>query len=320
MRESLHLNPASGLRYSNLVNSYISLNLLAEARATAEQAEAKKLDSPVLHSSMYQLAFLQNDAPEMARQLAWSAGKAGIEDVLLSSEANTAAYFGRLRKAREFTLRAVQSAQRSDEKETAAGYEANLAWTEADVGNSERARQNAAAALSRASNRSVRFTAAMALARAGDSTRAERIADELAKKLPDDTLVTQMEVPIIRGAIEIDRHRPLKAIAVLQAVSPYELGNVDSLYSAYLRGSANLLLHRGSEAAAEFQKILGHFGVVQNGEHGALAHLGLARAYVLSGDTAKARNKYQDFLALWKDADPDIPILKQANTEYAKLQ
>jgi len=320
MREALRLNPASGLRYSNLANSYLRLNRPEEARAVAEEAHAKNLDSETLRETLYQLAFLQNDAAGMAQQFAWSTGKPGVEDVFLSNEANTTIYFGRLGRARELMIRAVESALRSDEKETAAGYEAALAWTEADFGNSERARQRAATALSRVSNHDVQFMAAMALARAGDSMRAARIADELAKQFPQDTLTNYVEVPTVHGAIEINRYKPSTAIDSLQAASTYELGWVDSLCSAFLRGQAYLLLRQGGLAALEFQKILDHRSIVQNGRHGALAHLGLARAYALQGETAKARAKYQDFLTLWKDADPDIPILKQAKAEYARLQ
>jgi eukaryotic-like serine/threonine-protein kinase len=318
--EAVHLNPDYAIGYAAVVTDYVFLNRLNEAKATYEQALALKLEFPYLHLARYGVAFLQDDAPEMQRQVAWAMGKPGVEDIFLGYQSSTEAYFGHMGKAREFSRRAVDSAQRSDERETAAGYEIGAANTEADYGNSERARQGVAVALSLAPTRDVQAGAAMVLARAGDSVRAEKMTDQLAKQFPQSTIINSIAVPTLRAAIEINRKNPPKAIEFLQTVAPYELGRVDYLYSAYLRGLAYLLLRQGNEAAAEFQRILDHRSIVQNNAQGALAHLGLARAYALVGDTAKARVAYQDFFTLWKDADPDIPILREAKAEYAKLK
>jgi serine/threonine protein kinase/predicted Zn-dependent protease len=322
-REALRLDPAKVVIYANLVAAYLRLNRLEEARATAEEAQAKKLDSVYLRFYRYQLAFLQNDAAGMAQQVAWAAGKPGVEDVLLFFEADTAAYSGRLAKARELSRQAVASAERAEEKETAAGYEAEAALREAVFGNAVEARQRAAAALGLSTGRDVQYGAALALALAGDVARTQALADDLGKRSPEDTIVQFNYLPTLRAQLALDRNDVSKAIEALQTASPYELGNVGNdvaLYPVYVRGTAYLAAHQGSEAAAEFQKILDHRGVVWNEPIGALAHLGLARAYALQGETTRARTAYQDFLTLWKDADPDIPILREAKSEFAKLQ
>jgi tetratricopeptide (TPR) repeat protein len=325
-RETLRLD-ASGVSYAYLVYPYLNLNRLDEARAIAEEAQAKKLDSPLLRGALYLLAFLQNDAAGMAQQLAWSAGKPGIEEVLLSYEADTVAYSGRLGKAREFSRRAVASAERAEEKETAAGYEAEAALREALFGNATEARQRAASALALSAGRDVQYGAALALALAGDASRAQALADDLGKHFPEDTVVQFNYLPTLHAQLALRRNDSSKAITDLQSASPYELGSPISggafspaLYPVYVRGEAYLAEHQGSEAAAEFQKILDQRGVVLNEPIGALAHLGLARAYVTQGDSSKARAAYQDFFTLWKDADAGIPVLQQAKAEYAKLQ
>jgi eukaryotic-like serine/threonine-protein kinase len=256
------------------------------------------------------------------KQVAWAEGKPGVEDVLLASEADTVAYFGRLGKAREFSRQAVASAERTGEKETAAGYEAGAALREALFGNVAEARGRAAAALALSTGRDVQYGAALALVFAGNAGQAEKLSEDLAKRFPEDTIVQFSYLPTIHAQLALSRNEATKAIDALQAAAPYELGDVSSfgLYPIYLRGQTYLAAHRGGAAAAEFQKILNHRGVVVNGLTGALAYLGLSRAYAFQGDTAKARIAYQDFLALWKDADPDIPILMQAKAEYAKLQ
>jgi serine/threonine protein kinase/Flp pilus assembly protein TadD len=318
-REALRLNPASGLWYANLASQYLCLNRLDEARTTAEEARAKNLDSASLRSALYDLAFLQNDVAGMAQQVAWSMGKAGAEDGLLDSEAHTAGYFGRLGKAREFSRQAVASAERAEGKETAANYEADAALREALFGNAAQARQLVAAALAISNGRYVQYVAALALALAGDASRAQTLADDLGKRFAENTIVRFGYLPTIHARLALSRNDSSKAIEALQAAASYELGSA-ALYPAYVRGEAYLAARQGSEAAAEFQKILDHRGIVVNEPIGALAHLGLARAYGLQGDTAKARATYQDFFTLWKDADSDIPILKQAKAEYAKLQ
>jgi predicted Zn-dependent protease/predicted Ser/Thr protein kinase len=320
-RETFRLDP-SGLNYLNLVDSYLELNRLDEARATAEEAQAKNLDSPYLHLNLYQLAFVQNDAAGMAKQVTWSAGRPGVEDALLALEANTAAYFGRLGQARELSRQAVASAERADEKETAAGYEAKAALREAIFGNVVEARSRASAALALSEGQSVQYGAALALALVGDAVRAQALADDLGKRFQEDTLVQFNYLPTLRARLALNRNDYLKAIETLQAATPYELGNVDcgTAYPVYIRGEVYLAGHQGSEAAGEFKKILNHRGVIINEPIGALAHLGLARAYALQGDNAQALTAYEDFLTLWKDADPDIPIYRAVKAEFAKLR
>ena len=326
MREALRLD-AGGINYTNLASSYLYLNRLEEARATAEEAQAKKLDSPSLRFVLYQLAFLQNDAAGMEQQVTWSGGKPGVEDVLQFFAADTAAYSGRLRKARDLSRRAVASAERTEQKETAAGYEAEAALREALFGNADAARQNAAAAVALApGSRDAEAQAALSYALAGDATHAQSLADDLAKRFPQDTVVQSVWLPTVRAQIEISRKNPARSIELLQAAAPYELGMLSwsainsCLYPVYVRAEAYLSAQQGQLAATEFQKILDHRGLLWNCATGALAHLGLARAYVLQGDTVKAKSAYQDFLALWKGADPDIPILVAAKSEYAKLK
>jgi eukaryotic-like serine/threonine-protein kinase len=300
----------------------LRLNRLEEARATLEEAEKEKLKYPTLHRRLYLLAFLQNDAVGMAQQVAWAAGRPGVEESFLEYEADTAGYFGRLANSRAFSSRAVASAEREGEKETAASYEADEALREALFRNSTNARRGAASAFGLSKSRDVQYVVAMALALAGDWERAQSLADDLDKRFPEDTVVQFKYLPTLHAQVALVRNDASKAIQSLQAATPYELGDVGagSLYPPYVRGEAYLAAHQGSEAAAEFQKILDHRGIVLNESIGALAHLQIGRACAMQGDTAKAKSAYQDFLTLWKDADPDIPILKQAKAEYAKLQ
>jgi len=320
-REALRLEPNTWANYANLADYFVSLNRLDEAEAVFKQAEERNLESADLLDGRYQVAFLKDDVSQMERLMANAAGKPGTEDVLLADEADTEAYHGRLGKGHELARRAVESAANNDAKETAAGYKAESALIEAYFGETERSRADADAAIRLATNRYVQENAALALALAGDITRAEKLADGLDKSFPLNTLVRRYWLPTIRAAVALERKNADKTIELIQVTAPYELGWYGKTGSAiYMRGQAYLLLHNGSAAAAEFQKFLDHPGVVQNFPLGALAHLGLARAYALSGDTVKARTAYRDFFALWKDADPDIPILKEAKAEYAKLQ
>jgi hypothetical protein len=247
-----------------------------------------------------------------------------VENVLLEFEANTASYFGQLRKARGFSRQAVASAERAQEKETAAGYEAEAALREALLGDAVQARQRARAAVALSTGRDVQYGTALALAFADDVPRAQALADDLAKRFPEDTIVQFNYLPTIHAQVALSRNDSAKAIATLQAAAPYELGSpgaatfTPALYPVYVRGNAYLAAHQGGEAGFEFQKILDHRGVVGNALIGVLARLGLARACVLQGDTVKARAAYQDFFTLWKGADPDIPVLVQAKSESAK--
>jgi eukaryotic-like serine/threonine-protein kinase len=319
-REVLRLNPDSGLPYFNLIYNYVRLNRLDEARATAEEAQAKKLDSPVLHFFLYDIAFLQNDAAGMAQQVAWSTGKPGVEDVLMEYEADTAAHAGRLEKAQTSSRQAVASAERADKREKAASYEVEAALWEALYGNMAEARHRIDSTLRLSMGRDEQYGVALAHALIGDSARAPALTDDLGKRFPEDTVVQFAYLPTLNAHIALNHNDPSKAIEILQAAVPYELGRAASLYPAYVRGQAFLAARQGSEAAAEFQKILDHRGIVLNAPIGALAHLQIGRAYAMQGDTAKAKAAYQDFLTLWKDADPDIPILIEAKAEYAKLK
>ena len=324
-QEALKLSPGSGLSYSGLVISYVAVNRQDEARTTAQEAQAHNLDNPANHLNLYLIDFLQHDAAGMEREAAGLMGKPGFEDIMLDTESDTAAYAGQFSKARELTRRASESAQRADEKETAAGYEAEAAMREALVGNMSQAKQQAQTAVSLPTGRDVEAMSAIALGLAGDAAQATRLAADLAKRFPEDTVVQFNYLPTIHAAIALQAGSASKAIEALVPTAPYELGSTAQsinfvLYPVYLRGEAYVAAQQGSAAAAEFQKILNHPGVVGNEPIGALAHLGLARAYALQGDTVKARSAYQDFLGLWKDADPDIPILIAAKSEYAKLQ
>ena len=325
-QEAVRLDPGSAQSYDGLVFSYLFLNRPEEARSTIEEAQAKLLDSGDLHLVLYLLAFLKNDPAGMTEQVAWGAGKPGMEDQFLGLEADTAAYFGRLEKAREFWHQAGSSAERVNEKETAAGYEAEAAVQEALFGNAAEARLRAAATLRLSTGRDVQYGAALALAIASDEAQARTLADDLAKRFPEDTLVKFDYLPTVRAQIAINHSNPSQAIEALEAAMPYELGIpgtgpfAGAFYPIYVRGEAYLSAHEGSEAAAEFQKILDHRGIVANWPLGALAHLGLARAYAMQGDSAKARAAYNYFFTLWIDADPDIPILRQAKSESANLK
>jgi len=318
-REAQQLDPSNGENYANIILAYIRLNRLAEARATLEEAKARKVDATLVR---YVLGFLENNAAEMKQQVALNAGKPGLEDVVLGAEADTEAYCGRLRNAREFSDRATESAERAQQHETAAGYQVKAALREAMFGNMAQAHHRVESALRPSGGRDVQYPAALALAVASDVVQAQSLADDLGKRFPEDTFAQFNYLPTVQAQLAINAHDSAKAIEVLQAAAPYELGAVGTgaLYPVYVRGQAYLAAHKGSEAAAEFQKILDHRGIVWNKPIGALAHLGLARAYALQGDTAKARVAYQDFLTLWKDADPDIPIFIAAKAEYAKLK
>ena len=319
-RAVFRLHPNSGMNYNIMVVSNLNLNRLDEARAMAVAAPAKILDSPNMHYTLYDLAFLRNDAAGMTQQLAWATGKLGVEDVVFGVAADTAAYSGQLGKAREFSRRAVASAERAEKNEVAAGYEAHAAWTEALFDFPVEVEQRAGAALSRSTARGVEYEAGLALARTRQPIVAQKLADDLSMRFPENTVVQFNYVPAIRAQVALNTNDSAKALDALRISTPYELGSSGGLYPVYLHGEACLAARQGNEAAAEFQKILDNRGVVVNSPIAALAHLQMGRAYVLQGDIAKARAAYQDFLTLWKDADPDIPILKQAKAEYAKLQ
>jgi serine/threonine protein kinase/tetratricopeptide (TPR) repeat protein len=324
-KESLRLRPKWSDGYGNLAYIYLALNRPDDAKKTIEQAQQHKLDGDYLHQMLYYLAFMRGDTWEMQQQVAWATGKPGIEDVLFSSQSDTEAYYGRLAKARDFARLAVASAVRADSKETAALWKINAALRESEFGNHATAEQGVTAALALAPSRDVKLLAALTLAQAGKPVRAKAIVDELEKTYPSQTMLETYWLPSVKAALELNANNSVYAMLFLEGAAPYELGSpaplqLGTIYPAYIRGQAQLAAHNGAKAAIEFQKFLNHRGITVNFPLGALAHLGLARAYAVTGDVDKARMAYQDFFNLWKDADPDIPILKQAKAEYAKLQ
>jgi serine/threonine protein kinase/predicted Zn-dependent protease len=325
--EATRLHPDLPIAYAHLLYGYAALNRLGKAKAAYARALKNKIDSSAyLDVPMYSIDFLDGDTSGMAQLVARGTGKPGIEDIFLANEALTAAYSGRLGKGRDLSRGAEASAQRAGEKEGAAGYIASAALIEAVFGNATQARQQAAAALGLSTARDTQYAAALVLGVTEDTVRAQALADDLAERFPQDTIAQFNYLPTLHAQIALNRNDSDKAIEALQAAAPYELATPAALfgflsvYPIYVRGEAYLAARQGNQAAGEFQKILDHPGVVINEPIGALAHVGLARAYALEGDTAKARAAYQDFLALWKDADPDIPILIAAKAEYAKLK
>ncbi len=311
--------------YANLASNYISVNRIRDARLTLEEAQRNHFDGLFIRGDLYSLAFLAGDNAEMERQVAWAAGRPGEEDQLLNTHADTQAYYGRMAKARDLARQAADSAVRADAKETAAQWLAFQAVREVEVGNASAAHQAVARALALAPGRDVKVLSALALARAGESSQSKTIMTALKKSEPSNTFLKVYWFPVLEASMAIAQHAPDRAIIALEPALPYELGNpppeaIGTLHPAYLRGLAYLDEKNGTAAASEFQKFLDHPGIVQNFLLGSLAHLQLGRAYAISGDPTKAKTAYKDFLTLWKDADPDVPILKQAKAEYAKLQ
>ena len=325
--ESIRLNPDAPIAYALLGGAYTGLNRLDEAKAAFARARARKLDIPIFYTNLYQIAFLQNDAAGMAEQVAKTAGVSGAEDQILNLEADTAAYSGRLKEAREFSRRAMDAAERVGEKDPPAMYLSTSGLREAWFGNGDEARRRVALALKRSASRDVLYFAALAFAYSRDDARAQAMVNDLGKRFPEDTIVQFNYLPTLRARLALNKGDASDAIEILRPAVPYELGVSTSgifiwtpMYPVFVRGEAYLAARRGGEAAAEFQKILDHPGIVVNQPIGALARLGLARAYVLQGDNIRAKTAYQDFLKLWKDADPDIPVLQQARAEYIKIQ
>ena len=322
-QEALRLDPESAINASNAATLEAVLNRFDEAQRTLEAAQARGLDGPVIHEAIYPLAFLRGDRAEMERQVAWAAAK-GNADVLFSQHSDTEAYYGRLRKARELSRRAVESATRDETKEAAAACEIAAAFREMETGNVALARQGVRSALALAPSRNVKVLAALLLAKSGEAAHAKALIRELESKNPSNTLIKSYWLPTLKAALELHAGNPQSAISLLQAAAPYELSatsimNTSYLYATYIRGQAYLLAHNGSAAAAEFQKLQDHRGLVQNSILGPLSLLQLARAEVMMGDLSAGRKQYTEFFSLWKDADPDIPILKQAKAEYARL-
>jgi len=318
-QEAVRLAP-SPMSYRFLVYTYLLLNRDGDSAAVAREAHGKGLDSG-LGAILYSFAFYRNDTAEMSRQVAAGAG----EDLLLALEADTAAYFGHLGRARELSRQASSSAKRAGENESSATYEAVAALREGLFGNVNQAGKRTALAKERSDGPDKYYAVVLALAYTGDESQG--LADNFNESFPENTAVQFNYLPTLRAKLALNHANPQQALDTLEAAAPYELGlptlwfyNWPNLYPVYVRGEAYLALHRGGEAAKEFQKILDHRGIVLNEPIGALAHLQLGRAYSMQGDTAKARAAYQEFLTLWKDADPDIPIFRQAKAEYASLK
>ena len=327
-QEALRLEPNDENNYLNLGSDYASVNRLNDAETVYRQAAERKLESEYLIANRYQLAFLKDDKAQMAQLAAAAIDKPGAEDLVLAYQADTAGWYGKMKNARALSQRAMDVAQHNDAKEQAALYQATAALREVEAGDREQARSDATAAVKLAPNRDVRAIAALALARAGDEAGADKLAAELDQTFPLDTLIQRYWLPAIRAANALQRKDPKRAIDTLQVAAAVELGEIAQvtvfLCPAYVRGEAYVMLHDGKAAAVEFQKFIDHSGLVVNFPWAALARLGLARAYALDAakDPAardKARAAYRDFLALWKDADPNVAILKQAQAEYAKL-
>ncbi len=312
---------------ANLAHYSLALQHFDEARQIIHDAQAQKMDDFYFHNALYALAFLGADSAAMSEQQRWYGQRPQFENWGLALASDTEAYGGHLRRARELTKRAVDSAIRADNKENGAIFQAIAAQREAAYGNATEARQAAAKALKLAPNSmGTESESALAFAMAGDTTRAESLMQDLGKRFPLDTQMQLLWLPAIQTQLALDRKNPASALNAPQAASPMEMGqiwyviNISCLYPAYVRGDAYLATGQGSAAAAEFQKILNHSGIVWNCWTGALAHLGIARAYAIQANTAKAKTAYHDFLTIWKDADPDIPIFISAKAEYAKLQ
>ena len=325
-RQNLRLAPEVGAPYMNLGNCLLALQRFDEARQIAKTALARNFDDYILRNELYAAAFIAQDSQGMAEQEGWFRSQPDSAHFGLALESDTQAYSGHLDKARDLTRQAIALAVRSDSKENAAIWQDNQALREAAFGNLAEGRRNAEAALRlEPESQSVQIESALGFAMAGENVRAESLARDLDRHFPLDTQVQSLWLPAIHAQLELNRKNPNAALGRLEDASRIDLGqiqfinNISCLYPMYIRGQAYLAAGKGSEAAAEFQKILDHNGIVWNCWTGALARLGLARAYTLAGDTAKAKAEFQDFLALWEDADADIPVLKQAKAAYAKL-
>jgi serine/threonine protein kinase len=325
--EAIRLNPNFPIPYAQLILAQAALNRFDDAKATYAQAVERKVHNPFIEIGMYEIAFLQNDTAWMAQQVAKTVNLPGWGDQMLTLESDTAAYYGRLKDARELSRRAIDAAQAAGEKDPPALYLSTSGLREVWFGNTDEGRRRAVAALKRSTPRDVLYFASLAFACSRDDTQAKTLADDLSKRFPEDTLVQSNYLPTIRAKLALNRGNATEAIESLRATELYDLGvstsspmNWAAMFPVFVRGEAYLAARQGTEAAGQFQKILDHRGLVVNLPIAALAHLGLGRAYVLQGDTAKAKAAYQDFLTLWKDADPDIPVLQQAKAEYLKLK
>ena len=321
LEEGQRLEPARA-GYSNLASVDLALNRPEDAEKVLQQAKANGIDGIDIHGAWYSLNFLRGNAQGMEQQVSWAAGRPGEEDTMLSTQSDTDAYYGRLQRARDYSRRAVDAAVRADSKETAGIWEANEALREAEFGNVAESEKNVDAALALSQGRDVKLIAALASARGGESARAQALIHDLEVAAPANTILKIYFLPTIRAVIEVGNNNPSQAIVDLEATAPYDLASpvpINNLYPPYVRGLAYLNARNGTAAAGEFKKLYDHSGIVLNEPIGALARLNMGRAYALSGDSSKAKVAYQEFFSLWKDADSDIPVFKQAKAEFAKL-
>lgn len=327
-QKAIERDPDFAVGYLTLAYSYVYLDRLDEAESTLRKASERKLEMPDYFVLRYDIAFLRDDKAEMARQMSLAQMKPGAEDWIANHQAFVYGYSGKLQEAKRMSQKATELALQAGQRERAALYEAGAALREALFGNSATAKQDAMVALELSKGRGVEYGAAIALALSGDLSRAEALTNDLEKRFPEDTSVQFSYLPTLRAVVNLEHGKPSNAIELLQIAAPDELGAPGSsffgfygaLYPVYFRGEAYLAAHKGAEAAAEFEKILRHRSIFVSDPMGALAHLQLGRAYALAGNKTKARSGYQDFLALWKDADPNVPILRQAKADYTRLQ
>jgi len=326
--KTIELDPDFVIGYGILAYGYVYLDRVGEAESTLQRASERKLEVPDFFVQRFDIAFLKGDKAGMERQAALGQAKSGAEHWITDHEAFVLAYSGQMQQATRLSQRAADLAQQGGDRERAALYETGTALWSAFFGNAPAARQIAMAALALSRERDVEYGTALALALSEDSPRAQNLVGDLEKRFPEDTAVRFSYLPTLRAVLALNHREPSKAIELSEVAAPYELGAppssffgfFGSLYPIYVRGLSYLAAKQGTEAAAEFQKILDHRGIVISDPIGALAHLQLGRALALSGDKTRAKTAYQDFLSLWKDADPDIPVFKQARTEYAMLQ
>jgi eukaryotic-like serine/threonine-protein kinase len=321
---AMRLSPDDVSMYENLGVVYLALNRPLEAEQIINAAFAQHLDSGGLRWAAYDLGFVQENPELMQQQLQWAVGKPGSEDILLSAQADTESYFGRLGRARDLSRRAVDSAIRSDYPEAAALWQVSAALREAEFSEIREARADVRAALALSAGRNVKVLAALTLARIGDADQAEAIVNELQGENPHNSVFTRFRLPSIVAAIALSRGNPARALEILEVIRPYELGEpspsgLAPLYPPYLRGLAYLSMRDGAAAAVEFTKLLDNPGIALNFAPAVLAHLNLARAYALANDRGRATAAYEGFLALWKDADPKVAIRIVAEREYAGL-
>jgi serine/threonine protein kinase/Flp pilus assembly protein TadD len=324
-QQSIRLDPQSGLTYGNLILAYLLLDRFDEAKAAVQEAQTRHLDFSSLHMSLYEVAFHQQETKGMERETAILMSKPETAPMMSYMESETAAYRGQLASAKELTTRAVEGAKHAGMKELATTYQAESAVRQALMGNLAMAKHEVEVITKQFENQYSEALVATVFALTGDSVKATVIAEDLSRRYPEDTVLQFQYLPMVRGAAALQADNSSRAIQALAVATAYELGTMSNvstvrMYPIYLRGQALLDGRQGLLAAAEFQKIIDHAGIVRNEPIGALAHVGLARACFSSGEAAKAKTAYQDFFALWKDADPDVPILKQAKAEYAKLQ